>query len=63
MTLVDSQMVGDMRRTLRGDHVRFDVGLFRPLNDDELDAITAAAQRYGTFLGLDATLTTAPPQA
>lgn len=58
MTLVDSQMVGDMRRTVRADRVDFESGLFRELGDDELDEIDAAADRYGRFLGLDATVVT-----
>jgi hypothetical protein len=57
MTLVDGQMVGDMRRTVRPDHVDFEIGLFRDLSDDEVDEVDAAADRYGRFLGLDATVT------
>lgn len=60
MVLVDGQMVGNMRRTVRADEVLFDVGLFRDLDDDELDALHAAATRYGLFLGLPATVLTAP---
>ena len=56
MTLVDSQMVGDMRRRIEPDRVVFEVGLFRDLGGDELDAVHAAAGRYGEFLGLDATV-------
>lgn len=63
MTLVDSQMVGDMRRTVRADRVDFESGLFRELGDDELDEIDAAADRYGRFLGLDATVVTTRPTA
>ena len=58
MALVDGQMVGDMRRTVRPGGVRFEVGLFRPLADDEAAALQAAADRYGTFLGLEPTLVT-----
>jgi hypothetical protein len=56
MALVDGQMVGDMRRTLRTGEVRFDVGLFRHLTDVETAALRAAADRYGTFLGRKARL-------
>jgi len=59
MTVVDGQMVGDLRRTIRDDRATFDVGLFRDLDDDELDAIYAAAERYGAFLGLEATVVAA----
>ncbi len=58
MTLVDGQMVGDMRRTIRGVNVTFDVRLFRDLDHTELDALHAAADRYGTFLGGSASLLT-----
>lgn len=56
MVLVDGQMVGDMRRRIQGDRAAFDVGLFRDLDDGELCAVHAAADRYGRFLGLDATV-------
>jgi hypothetical protein len=59
MTLVDTQMVGDMRRTVRSNEVVFDIGIFRDLGDDELDALHEAAGRYGTFLGLDPRVVTA----
>jgi hypothetical protein len=58
MALVDSQMVGNVRRSIRGDQVRFEVGRFRPLADDELAALHDAAARYGRFLGLTPTLAT-----
>ncbi|MDQ3972776.1 MAG: winged helix DNA-binding domain-containing protein [Actinomycetota bacterium] len=60
MVLVDGQMVGDMRRTIRASQVTFEVGLFRDLDSHELDALHAAADRYGWFLGLDAAVQTAP---
>jgi hypothetical protein len=52
MTLVDGQMVGDMRRTVGSDSVTFDVGLFRDLTADEADAVGAAAERCAAFLGV-----------
>ena len=54
MTLVDGQMVGEMRRSVGSDTVTFEVTLFRVLADDELAAVHEAAARYGAFLGLDA---------
>jgi hypothetical protein len=60
MALVDGQMVGDMRRTIRPGEATFEIGLFRNLDDDEVDALHAAADRYGKFLDLDATLVTVP---
>jgi hypothetical protein len=58
MALVDGQMVGGMRRTLRSDDVRFDVNLFRRLEPDERATLDDAAARYGDFLGRDATVAT-----
>jgi hypothetical protein len=53
MTLVDTQMVGNMRRTIRPNEAVFEVGLFCDLRDDELDALHDTASRYGAFLGLE----------
>lgn len=60
MVLVDGQMVGDMRRTVRAGEVLFEIGLFCDLDDDELDALYAAADCYGEFLGLDPRIVTSP---
>jgi hypothetical protein len=56
MALVDGQMVGDMRRTVKPGSVRFDVRLFRLLTGDESDALHEAADRYGQFLDLEPAL-------
>ena len=58
MTLVDGQMVGGMRRRISANKATFEVSLFRDLHDDEFDAVRAAADRYGSFLGIDATVVT-----
>lgn len=58
MVLVDGQMVGNMRRTIKRSAVTFDVGLFRDLDGGELEALDAAAERCGRFLGLEATVVT-----
>ncbi len=50
MVLVDQQMVGGMRRTVTDRTVRFDLELLRELTGDEVDAVHAAAARYGAFL-------------
>ena len=52
MALIDGQMAGWMRRTV-GARVRFDVTPLRPLGPADLDALEAAAARYGAFLGLE----------
>lgn len=54
MALVDGQMVGDMRRTVRSNAVSFDVGTFRDLDDSEMAALHDAGDRHGSFIGLDA---------
>lgn len=60
MTLVDSQMVGDLSRTQRAGSVTFEVRLFRPLDDGEREAVEAAARRYGLFLGLEPAVVMSP---
>jgi hypothetical protein len=60
MVLVDSQMVGGMRRAAKANEVVFDVNLFRDLDDDELRQVHAAGERYSAFLGVDASVVTAP---
>jgi hypothetical protein len=50
MVIVDSQLLGHMKRTLSPEHVTFDIQLLRPLNDDEQSALQDAADRYGRFL-------------
>ena len=56
MALVDGQMVTAMRRNLGKDRVEFALEPYRPLKSGEVDALTGAANRYGEFLGLPASL-------
>ncbi|MGH3649585.1 MAG: winged helix DNA-binding domain-containing protein [Acidimicrobiia bacterium] len=58
MVLVDTQMVGNIWRTVRPDGVRFDFVPFRDLEEDELQAVHEAGDRYGVFLGLPARVDT-----
>ena len=58
MVLVDSQMVGDMRRSVTGETVTFDIRLFRDLDAGETDALHETAERYGAFLGCTPVLNT-----
>jgi hypothetical protein len=53
MALIDGQMVGDARRTVGPRTVTFEVGAFRDLTGEELDALRDAGRRWGRFLGLD----------
>jgi Winged helix DNA-binding domain len=50
MVIVDSQLVGHMKRTISPEHVTFDIQLLRPLDDGEHTAVQDAADRYGRFL-------------
>ncbi|MFA9446716.1 winged helix DNA-binding domain-containing protein [Egicoccus sp. AB-alg6-2] len=50
MVVVDTQVVGGMRRTVAVDRVVFHLRLFRPLRRDERAAVSEAAVRYGRFL-------------
>lgn len=54
MVLIDSQMVGGMRRTIRPGRVHFAVSALRDLDPSEEAAVHEAARRYGRFLDLDA---------
>ncbi len=62
MVLVDGQMVGDMRRTVRATEVVFDATLVRALTTDEHDALDAAAHRYGAFLDRTPVLNLSGPE-
>ena len=54
MALVDAQLLAAMRRTIAGDHVRFDLRPYRALTPAQVEALDLAAQRYGEYLGLGA---------
>jgi hypothetical protein len=56
MALVDAQLVAAMRRTVAADHVRFDLRPYRTLAPRQVEALDAAAGRYGAYLGLEARL-------
>jgi hypothetical protein len=51
MLLVDGQILGSVKRTVRARDVRFEVELWRPLRADEGVALEEAGQRYGAWLG------------
>lgn len=54
MALVDGQLVAAMRRTVSTREVTFELTPYAPLTRGERAAIDAAADRYGTYLGLPA---------
>lgn len=49
--VIDGRVAGVWKRTLKKDAVLVEVTPFRPLSDSETDALRAAADRYGAFLG------------
>lgn len=53
MALVDAQLVAGMKRTIGPKSVTFEMRPHRALGDREVEAITAAAARYGEYLGLE----------
>ena len=56
MALVDAQLVAAMKRTVAADRVVFELRPYRPLSAGDLEALEAAANRYGQFLGRIAVL-------
>lgn len=54
MALVDGQLVAAMKRTVGPKAVKFEVQPHRALDGSEVEAITDAAGRYATFLGVEA---------
>jgi hypothetical protein len=55
--VIDGHVVGIWTRKLNKRSVVITMKLFRVLIDDEQDALVAAAERFGAFLGLSAELT------
>jgi hypothetical protein len=54
--VVEGQVVGNWRRTLRKDAVLIEKNLFSPLTGAEGQAVAGAARRYGEFLRLPVVL-------
>jgi hypothetical protein len=57
--IVDGQIVGGWRRTLKKDTVVVELNLLANLTKTENQAVMAAAEQYGKFLGLQAEITNA----
>jgi hypothetical protein len=55
--VVGGRVVGSWKRTLQKEAVAVDVTPFAPLTDSEREAVYAAAQRYGEYVGLRAVRT------
>ena len=54
--MIDGKIVAGWQRTVKRASVVIEIAPFIPLDATTRDAIAAAAQRYGDFLGLPATL-------
>lgn len=52
--ILDGQIVGGWRRTLKKERVSIELNLLTDLTNDHHRAIVRAADRYGTFLGVSA---------
>lgn len=59
VVVVEGRLVGHWRRTLKKETVEISAKVFRKLTPAEGAALHKAADRYGKFLGLTASLTTA----
>ena len=55
--VMDGQVVGTWKRTIKKDAVMITPSLLTPLNDAETRAFAAAANRYGAFLDMSVNLT------
>jgi hypothetical protein len=56
MIVLDGQIVGTWKATSKQEAVNITPKLFRALTAVENQALALAAQQYGTFLGLPATI-------
>lgn len=57
VTVMDGQVVGNWRRTLSKGAVVIESAPFRPFSAAEQEGFSAAAQRFGDFLGVSVVLT------
>jgi len=56
VVVIDGKIVGNWQRSINNGAVLIESTPFRPFTTAERDAFAAAAQRFGTFLGLPAVL-------
>jgi len=52
LIILDGQLAGTWKRTIRKNIVTVDMNPFKNLSDDENHALTMAGQHYGAFLQL-----------
>jgi hypothetical protein len=58
VVILDSQVAGHWKRTLKRDAVIIEAALYAPFDDAQTRALQAAVDRHGAFLGLPATVVT-----
>jgi hypothetical protein len=58
VVVLDTQVAGHWKRTLRKDSVLIEAALYEEFDDAQARALQAAADRHGAFLGLAATVQT-----
>jgi hypothetical protein len=56
IVLLDGRVAGSWKRTVKRDSVVIEAALFAPFDDSQSEALQAAAERYGEFLGVTATV-------
>jgi hypothetical protein len=56
LVILDGQVAGHWKRTVNKDSVFIEAALYAPFDDAQMDALHAAATRYGEFLGRPATV-------
>lgn len=56
--ILDSQVAGHWKRTVRSNGVVIEAALYAPLDEAQTAALHGAASRHGAFLGLPATVAT-----
>jgi hypothetical protein len=57
LVVLDGQVAGRWKRTVRKDAVIIETALYAPFDDSQTEALHAAAAAHGRFLGLPATVT------
>jgi hypothetical protein len=50
--VIDGRVVGTWKRALRKTKVLITLAPFKPLNPTQIEAVAAATESYGRFLGL-----------
>jgi hypothetical protein len=60
VVILDGQVAGHWRRTVKKGSVVIEVALYAPFDDAQTEALHTVAARHGEFLGLPATVTAAP---